>query len=207
MVETAIFYFMILHCDLDHYDSKPFFLHDTLAHDDVSHTKFGCKRFNSWGNNIQVNISGILNLFCDLELDHSRAIQSFHKTTQLMMMCYQTKLSCQRISTSEDIRNSLSYTRKSYFDYMILHCDLDLDDSMPIFLRTLWLMMMHHNNKFGSKMLVGLENIVWTMTFWPFAVTLTLNAVIHFFFTEQSGLWWYIIRQSLIAKGSTDQKV
>ena len=27
---------MILHCDLDFEDTKPIFLHDTLAHDDAS---------------------------------------------------------------------------------------------------------------------------------------------------------------------------
>ena len=52
------------------------------------HTKFGYKRFSSWG---------------DLDLDHNRAIQSFHKTIQIMMMCHQTTFSCKRISSSEDI--------------------------------------------------------------------------------------------------------
>ena len=72
--------------------------------------------------------TGILNLSCDLDLDHNRAIQSFHKTIHLMMMCHQTKFRCRRISSSEDIR-------KSYFENMILHCDLNLEDSKPIFLK------------------------------------------------------------------------
>ena len=37
MVETVIFDQMIPHCDPEqHYDSKPIFLHDTLAHDAAS---------------------------------------------------------------------------------------------------------------------------------------------------------------------------
>ena len=41
--------------------------------------------------------------FCDLDVDHNRAIQSFHKTIQLMMMCHQAKFSCKRISSSDNI--------------------------------------------------------------------------------------------------------
>ena len=54
---------------------------------------------------------------------HNRAIQSFHRTIQLMMLCHQTKFSCKRISS------------------------------------------LHKHS----------------LAFWTFAVTLTLNAVIHFF--------------------------
>ena len=47
---------------------------------------------------------------------------------------------------------------------------------------TLQPIMMHHNTKFGNKILAGLEDIIWTiLTFWPFTVTLTLNAVNQFF--------------------------
>ena len=36
MVETVIFHSISPHCDLELEDSKPIFLHDTLAHDDAS---------------------------------------------------------------------------------------------------------------------------------------------------------------------------
>ena len=62
------------------------------------HTKFGYKRFCSWGDIIRWTVTGIVNLFCDLDLDHNKAIQSFHKTIQLLMMCRQTK-----INNSEEI--------------------------------------------------------------------------------------------------------
>ena len=42
--------------------------------------------------------------------------------------------------------------------------------------------MMNHNTKFENKMFGGFEDISGqTLKFWPFAVTLTLNAVIQFF--------------------------
>ena len=42
--------------------------------------------------------------------------------------------------------------------------------------------MMHHITKFGNKMIVGLEDIIWTnIDILTFAVTLILHAVIHFF--------------------------
>ena len=46
---------------------------------------------------------------------------------------------------------------------------------------TLQLIMMHHNTKFGNKMLGGLENIWANINLLTFAVTMTLNAVIQFF--------------------------
>ena len=48
--------------------------------------------------------------------------------------------------------------------------------------------MMHHITKFGNKMIVGLEDIIWTnIDIFTFAVTLTLIAVVQFF-TEHSDL-------------------
>ena len=38
-----------------------------------------------------------------------------------------------------------------------------------------------------------------SLTFWIFAVTLTLNAVTNFFFTEHSGLWYCSTKPSLVA--------
>ena len=42
--------------------------------------------------------------------------------------------------------------------------------------------MMHHNTKFGNKMLGGLEDVIWTnINILTLCVTLTLNAVIQLF--------------------------
>ena len=46
---------------------------------------------------------------------------------------------------------------------------------------TFWLMMLHYNIKFCIKIVCSSENITWTNTdSLTLAVTLTLNAVIHF---------------------------
>ena len=50
--------------------------------------------------------TGILNCSSDLDLDHNRAIQSFHRTIHLTMMYHQTKFSCKRISSSDNILKS-----------------------------------------------------------------------------------------------------
>ena len=73
---------------------------------------------------------------------------------------------------------------------------------------TLQLMMMHHNTKFGNEMFVGVEvSSGQTLTFWPFAVALTLIAMIIFFSTEHSGLWCCITTPSLVTKCSVVQKI
>ena len=126
MVETVIFNYMSPHCDHELEDSKPIFLHDTgpwwciAIPNLVTDSSAVEDILSKW------TFTGILNLSCDLGLDHNRAIQSFHKTIQLMLMYHQTKFICTRISSSED--------RKSYFDYMIHHCDLDLEYSKSILL-------------------------------------------------------------------------
>ena len=43
-------------------------------------------------------------------------------------------------------------------------CDLNLENSKPIFLHALWLMMKHNNIKFSNKMFGTLKDIIWTNT-------------------------------------------
>ena len=64
-----------------------------------------------------------------------------------MMMCHQTKFSCKRIRSSEDILES---------------CILIMWDNKPIFRKTIWLIMMHHHTKFGSERFSDSEDIIWT---------------------------------------------
>ena len=66
-------------------------------------------------------------LYCDLDFEHNTAMQSFHKTTQLMMMRHKTKVWLQK---NPYFRRK---SRKSSFDLMSLPCDLDLDDSKETF--------------------------------------------------------------------------
>ena len=122
------------------------------------HAKCGYRRYSSWGDIIQINIHWNPEHFCDLDLDHNKAIQSFHKTIRLMMMCHQTKISCKRNSNSENIPKSHNLTK------LFLTVTLILKTADQSFLKTIWLIMMHHHTKFGSKRLCNSENTIWTFT-------------------------------------------
>ena len=56
MVETVILNCMSPHYDPELQDSKPIFLYDSLTHDD-DRTRFGYKRFSSWGDIVLININ------------------------------------------------------------------------------------------------------------------------------------------------------
>ena len=109
---------------------------------------------------------GILNLSCDLGLDHDRAIQSFDQAIQLMMMCYQTKFSCKMISSSENILESHNLIIWS------ITVTLTLNTANQSFWKTIWLMRMHHHTKFGSKRFNDSEDIIWKNIHKHFAVLL-----------------------------------
>ena len=89
------------HSDLDLEDSKQIFMHDTLAHNDASQFQVWLQKVQSWEDIVQMNMQEFFYLSYDLDLDHNRAIQSFHKTIHLMIMRHQTKFSCKRISSSD----------------------------------------------------------------------------------------------------------
>ena len=120
------------------------------------HTKFGYTRFSSWEISFRWTFTEILNLFCDLDLDHYKAIQSFHKTIHLMMMYKQTKFSGKRISNSDNILKS------HILIILSLTVTLTLKTANQSFWKTIWLIMMYHHTKFGSKRFRDLENIIWT---------------------------------------------
>ena len=104
--------------------------------------------------------TGILNLSCDLDHDHNRAIQSFHKTIHLMMMCHHTKFICKRISHSDNI--SKSHILIIFF----ITVTLTLKTANQPFWKSAWLIMMHHHTKFGSKRFCDSESIIWTNIHW-----------------------------------------
>ena len=85
-VDTVISDYMSPHRDPEPEDSKPIFLHDIKVYDNAS-------PYQVWLQKVQQlrrsrwTFTGILNLSCDL--DHNRAIISFHKTIQFTIMCHQ----------------------------------------------------------------------------------------------------------------------
>ena len=103
------------------------------------HAKFDYRRFSSWGDIIKMNIHWDSEPFCDLDLDHNKAIQSFHKTTlHLMMMCHQTKFSCKKFSSSDNILKS------HVLIILSLTVTLTLKRENQSFWSTIWLIMIHH---------------------------------------------------------------
>ena len=164
------------HCDPKHEDSKPILLHDTSAHNVASPYQVWLQKISGWGDIVQMNIHwnsepicafiGILNLFCDLDLDHNRAIQSFHKTIHLMMMCHQTKFSCKRISSSDNILKRHSLIMLSVIVTMTLK------SADPSFWGTIRLTMMHYHTRFGSKRFIISEDIIQTTIHWPSKILL-----------------------------------
>ena len=90
-------------------------------------TKFSYKRFSK---DIIRTLTEILNLCCDLDLEHSNPM--FYWTFWLTMMIYpQTRLPCRRIISSENIAETLNQT---VIIWKRKPCDHDLENSIPIFL-------------------------------------------------------------------------
>ena len=123
--------------------------------------------------------------FCFWDLDHNRAIQTFHRTIYLMMISHQTKVSCKRISSSDNILKS------HILIILSLTVTLTLKTANQSFWKTIWLIMMHHHIKFGSKRFSDSENIIWThihlhfeSLLWPWNWTQPTN-----FFIKHSSLW------------------
>ena len=158
MVETVTFDQMCPHCHPELQDSKPIFLHETWPMMLYHNTKFGYIRFSAEKMSSRWTFTEKLNLFCDLDLDHNRAIQSFHKTIHLMMMYHQTKFSCKKISSSDHMLKS------DILIILSLTVTLTLKTANQSFRKTIWLIMMHHHTKFGtkSKRFSNSENIIWT---------------------------------------------
>ena len=155
------------------------------------HTKFGYRRFSSWGDIVQITFTGILSLFYVLDLDHNRAIQSFHKTIHLMMMCHQTKFTIPSLETKCSVVQNIS-SRQTFINISNLHCDLGLELKNPIFPRD----TLAHND--ASSHQVWLQKFQQlrryhpnehSLEFWAFPVTLTLTTTEQsIFFTRQPWL-------------------
>ena len=71
-------------------------------------------------------------------------------------ICNQMRVGCKK--DQQFRRQSKSYNLTTWS----LHCDLYLEDSKPVF--SLWLMIMHHNTKFGKNIFSRSEDTLWTLT-------------------------------------------
>ena len=167
------------------------------------HTKFGVK-----GSAIQKISSGhtyidILNFALTLTLNTT--IKFLHKTLCLMIMYCQTKFGSKRISSSEDIIETVIVWSHELWTLAVT---LTLKTANKSFCTALWLMMMHQNTKFGNRMFGGLDDIIWTNTdILTLCCDLDLECSNQFFFIRHSGLRWSIIRPCLVVEESTLLKI
>ena len=155
MAETVILDYMSLRYDPELEDSKQIFLawHSgtwwCIATPSLVTKGSAVEEISSrW------KLTGILNLFCELDLDHNRAIHSFHETIQLTILYHQTKFSCKRISRSEDILQSHVLIIWSFTVTLILKT------SNQSFWKKIWLIMMRHHTKLGCKRLSDSGGII-----------------------------------------------
>ena len=88
----------------------------------------------------------IVNLSSDLDHDHNRAVQSFHRTIRLMLMCNQTNSGRKRISNSEDNNRNCNI-----LIIWALAITLTLKIANQSSCMTLWPMMVHHQFKFAFR--------------------------------------------------------
>ena len=170
-IRKLYFDYMIFHCDLELEDSKPTFLHNTLAHDDAS-------PYHVWLQKVQQlrkissrqTFTEILSLSCETDRDRDRAIQSFHKWIGSAV---------------------LKIYYKVIFWLYVPSLWLCPWRHKPIFWKTIWPMMMHPHTKFGSKRFSDSEDIVWTNVYWHFEILLwPWRWIQQFnFFIRHSGLW------------------
>ena len=126
-----------------------------------------------------------------------------HKTLQIMMMYHPIKFGCKKINSSADMVATV------ISDYMSPHCDLELEDSKPIFL--------HDILAYGvaSPHPVCLQRArqqrryhpdEHSLEFWTSSVTWSLTTTEQSNLSlRQSTLWWCAIKPSLRAKGSAVQ--
>ena len=123
-------------------------------------TTFGNKILGGLEDIIWTNIN-ILTLCCDLDPECSN--NYFHRT----LASYDISSDQVWLPRNQQFRK---YSRKSYFNHMSPRCDLDLKDSNNniFFPMTLWLMILHHHTKFGTKMFCDSENIIQANIHWHF---------------------------------------
>ena len=97
----------------------------------------------------KLTLTETFNLGSGIDVEHSNP--TFSLDTFLLMMIYtQIEFWLQK---THWFRTNKRYCRNSYFDYISPHCDLDLEDRIPFFRMTFWVMVVHHNTKFGYKRL------------------------------------------------------
>ena len=120
------------------------------------HTKFGGKRFSGSEDISGQTFIDILNFRCDLDLEDSTPI--FSTTSWLMMMHHHTKFGNKMFGSLEGIiwTNIHWHSESSLWPWPYMQYSI-------FFHRTLLLMMLYYQSKFGCKPISSLGNSLETV--------------------------------------------
>ena len=107
----------------------------------------------------------ILTFDCDLDLEHSDPML-FHPALRYMTMYDQTQIDCKRVSSSEDLVETVIFWLYNPC------CDLDLEQANHFF--PVWHSdsIIRYDTEFGSKKLNGSGDILRTNICWEFKPSL-----------------------------------
>ena len=137
-----------LRCDLDLQRSNPIFPHDTLAYDAVLSNKVWLQidqQFRRYSKNNHILIIQALTVTSILKIVN----QSFRMTHCLMIIHHLTKFGKKWLSGSGDTEQTQSDT----LTLSTFAVTLTLNAIIPFFHRTLPLMMLYYQTKFGCKLI------------------------------------------------------
>ena len=124
----------------------------------LHYTKFGYSRFSSWRHIVQMSIHWNSELFRDL---------TFTTTEQSNLFTRQSTLWWCAVKPSSVAKGSaadIMYQKSHSLIVSSFTVTLTLKTANQSFWKIIWLIMMHHHSKLGSKRFSISENIIWTNT-------------------------------------------
>ena len=160
-------------CDLDLQPSNPIFQQDTLAYDAVLANQVWLQmdpQFRRYSKNSHILIIYVLAVTLTLKI-----VNQFFCMTHHLIHCH-TKFSIKNKKTMDEpfrrywadtIGNMEKISSgQTFTDILNFAETLTLNAELAFFNRTLWLMMLYHQTKFGCKLTSSLENIAKIVIFW-----------------------------------------
>ena len=130
------------------------------------HTKFGYRRFSSWGDIVQMNIHWNSEPFLWPWPWPQQSNSIISQDNPPYDDYHQTKFSCKRISNSDSILKS------HILIILSLTVTLILKTVNQFFWKTIWLIMLHHHTKFVGKSFSVSADIIRTKIHWHFEPSL-----------------------------------
>ena len=152
---------LTLHCDLDLECSNPYFFYKTLAYDHVSSDQVWLSRNQNSSEDIveRVIYIKIMSPCCDLDLDDNKQIFCLHNIlAHGAASPYQV--------WSQNVLQFRRYHLVKQLTYWTLTVTLTLKVAIQFFHRTLQLLMLYYETKFGNKQTRSLEDTAEIVIFW-----------------------------------------